>query len=129
MEPYPEWNEMVFYRWGYARVKALDASTLEWEWVNGFDTQRYDKMKITQNLTFSDAGVDSWVLPADVDTSSTGGDDDDEDLSTGALVGIYLAGALAIAVVSVGLYVLISKQVTRENNDANDMNTGLVNNK
>lgn len=109
-EPYPEWNEMVFYRWGYARVKAVDAQTLEWEWLSGFDGERYDKMKITQNVTAS------WVLPEEEEDPSPSGEqeDDDDELSTGALVGIYVACAAAISVVSVGVYVLVTRQLRRE---------------
>jgi hypothetical protein len=123
VEPYPEWNEMVFYRWGYARVRAVDAFTLEWEWMSGIDNTRYDKMKITQNLT-----GDSWVLPAetdtDTDTSSSG---DNDDLSTGALVGIYVAAAVGISVLSIGLFVLVMKQLRRESSDENQsLNKNLI---
>lgn len=116
VEPYPSWNEMVFYRWGYARVTVTDANSLDWEWVSGFDNEVYDKVRITQNVT------DVWVLPETTTTSSdSGGGGDDDGLSTGALVGIYIACALVIAVVSVGLYIIVSKQMNRENSDSDNL--------
>jgi hypothetical protein len=119
VEPYPDWNEMVFYRWGYARVQAVDANTLEWEWIDGFDNEAYDKMRITQNVT------ESWVLPEDTTTTSDEGGDDDDGLSTGSLIGIYLASALVIAVVSIGVYVLVTRQISRESADDKLLNNGM----
>lgn len=118
VEPYPEWNEMVFYRWGYARVQAVDANTLEWEWVSGLDNEVYDKMRITQNVT------ESWVLPDDTTTSSDEEGNDDDGLSTGSMIGIYVASALVVSVVSIGLYTLVTKQMRRES----DVNEDLLKN-
>ena len=118
VEPYPEWNEMVFYRWGYARVTAVDANTLEWKWINGIDNEMYDRVKITQNLT------DSWELPESTSTSSDQSDDDD--MPAGVMAAIYAAAAIGISVVSIGAYVLISKQFYKENSDDHEMSTKLV---
>lgn len=32
--PYPEWCEMVMYKWGYTVVEAVNASYLTWIWKN-----------------------------------------------------------------------------------------------
>ena len=103
MEPYPEWNEMVFYRWGYARVQAIDANTLQWDWLDGVDNAVYDRMVITQNVT------DSWVLPESDTTTNSDGESDD--LSTGALVGIYVAAGIVIAFVSIVVFVAVSRKL------------------
>jgi hypothetical protein len=115
MEPYPEWNEMVTYRWGYARVQTVDANTLEWEWVDGLDNAVYDRMRITQNVT------DSWVLPESTDTSS----EDDDDISQAARIGIYLAVALGIAIVSITLYVFIAQKFIERQRSKSEMSERL----
>jgi len=42
----PVWNEMVFYKYGYARVEAVSANELQWEWVEGQSNIVYDRMAI-----------------------------------------------------------------------------------
>lgn len=82
VEPYPDWNEMVFYRYGYARVTAVNASYLDWEWVSSEDRVVYDKMVITQsdptkpwNLDGdNDVGNDDNTPPVD---DAAPADDDD----------------------------------------------------
>ena len=48
-EPPPEWNEQYFYKWGYARVTAVNASYLSWDWVESATGVVWDRMAITQS--------------------------------------------------------------------------------
>lgn len=48
MEPPPEWNEMYFYEYGYARVEAVNATYLKWDWVESSSGEVHDRMAITQ---------------------------------------------------------------------------------
>ena len=66
--PYPSWCESVFYRIGYARVSAVNSTYLNWEWVDSYDGNVYDRMVITQSDDFSK----SWTTGAD-QASSEGG--------------------------------------------------------
>ena len=34
VDPKPVWNELYFYEYGYARVTALSAERMDWEWIN-----------------------------------------------------------------------------------------------
>ncbi len=64
--PYPEWNEFVTYQWGYAIVTAVNASYLDWKWVNSIDGLVGDRMVVTQlnpNVL--------WVLPPSNSRSSS----------------------------------------------------------
>jgi len=55
--PYPVWNEMVMYEYGYARVEAVNATYLNWEWVNSQTLEIRDRMVITQTDP-----TQSWVV-------------------------------------------------------------------
>lgn len=46
--PPPDWNELFFYEWGYTRVRAVNATYLDWEWVNSQTNEIKDRMVITQ---------------------------------------------------------------------------------
>mmetsp|Transcript_110172 Transcript_110172/g.215975 ORF Transcript_110172/g.215975 Transcript_110172/m.215975 type:complete len:633 (+) Transcript_110172:7-1905(+) len=48
LEPPPVWNEMYMYEYGYARMTAVNASYLEWEWVENATGDVHDRMVITQ---------------------------------------------------------------------------------
>jgi len=48
--PYPDWNELTFYRYGYGRLESVDANTLTWEWVANNSTVM-DRVTITQVYT------------------------------------------------------------------------------
>jgi Iron/zinc purple acid phosphatase-like protein C len=71
--PRPEWNEMFFYKWGYARVVAHNSTYLTWEWVESSSGNVFDRMAISQITDFklnpywpepSDVDVgDDWFLP------------------------------------------------------------------
>jgi hypothetical protein len=52
--PSPDWNEMWFYRWGYARVTAINSTYLDWEWVESSTGIVYDHMVITQTVDFQE---------------------------------------------------------------------------
>jgi len=46
--PAPDWNEMFFYQYGYARVTAVNASYLDWKWLLGTTGEVLDHMVLTQ---------------------------------------------------------------------------------
>jgi hypothetical protein len=48
LEPPPVWNEMYMYEYGYARMNAVNATYLEWEWVESATGEVHDRMVITQ---------------------------------------------------------------------------------
>ena len=52
--PKPEWNEMFFYKWGYARVTVYSSTELYWEWVEASSGIVFDRMSITQVTDFKD---------------------------------------------------------------------------
>jgi hypothetical protein len=47
--PPPEWNELSFYKWGYARVTAYNGTYLGWEWVESSTGEVIDRMAIVQS--------------------------------------------------------------------------------
>lgn len=47
--PYPEWNEMVFYQYGYAKVTAVNATYLDWQWILNTNNEVLDHVVITQS--------------------------------------------------------------------------------
>jgi hypothetical protein len=49
VDPPPAWNELYFYEYGYARVTAVSASELKWEWINSESDEVMDRMIITQS--------------------------------------------------------------------------------
>jgi len=58
--PYPVWNEMVMYEYGYARVEAVNSTYLTWEWMNSQTMEIRDRMVITQS---ADPHA-TWSAPA-----------------------------------------------------------------
>jgi Iron/zinc purple acid phosphatase-like protein C len=64
--PGPDWNELFFYQWGYARVTALNSSYLNWEWVNSTTGIVIDHMMIYQ-----DDATQPWVTSANNDDDTT----------------------------------------------------------
>ena len=48
----PEWNEMFFYKWGYTRIIAINATNLSWEWVESSSGIICDRMAINQLIDF-----------------------------------------------------------------------------
>ena len=53
VDPPPDWNELSFYKWGYARVTAYNGSYLGWEWVESSSGSVIDRMAIVQSDNFS----------------------------------------------------------------------------
>ena len=49
VNPGPEWNELTFYVWGYTRVTAVNATYLDWQWVESSTGKVLDHMVITQD--------------------------------------------------------------------------------
>ena len=70
--PKPEWNEMFFYKWGYARVTVYSSTELYWEWVEASSGTVFDRMSITQvtdfkemphwNVTSQNNNTDDFIL-------------------------------------------------------------------
>jgi hypothetical protein len=50
---------MYFYKYGYARVEAVDATHLDWQWVEGASGTVYDHVSITQS---ADWNSQPWTL-------------------------------------------------------------------
>ena len=46
VDPPPDWNELCFYKWGYARVTAVNSTYLSWDWVESSTGQVWDRMAI-----------------------------------------------------------------------------------
>lgn len=61
--PPPEWNEMFFYKWGYARLTALNSTNLSWEWVESESGIVFDRMAISQITDFK--SNPHWILHED----------------------------------------------------------------
>lgn len=47
--PYPSWNEDVFYQYGYAKVTAVNATYLDWQWVLNSNNEVLDHFVLTQS--------------------------------------------------------------------------------
>lgn len=82
--PYPNWCEMVFYKFGYARVEAVNATYLTWDWVQSSDGQVLDRMSISQSGT-------KWTSADDSSDTTT--------LASGEKAAIYTAGALMVILI------------------------------
>lgn len=98
---HPEWNEMYVYYYGYARVTAVNASYLDWEWVNVYTGEVYDHMVITQNETALGQG---WTLSNDNNDENSKNSFWTTDLGIGAIVG---AGVGLLLLLLVGCVVMI----------------------
>jgi acid phosphatase type 7 len=88
LDPAPEWNELYVYEYGYARVRAVSASRLEWEFVSSESNLILDRMVILQSSRDS----------ASSSARST------KELSTGeeAAIGIFVS-LFIIVVVSINI--------------------------
>lgn len=109
VEPYPEWCEMVFYRYGYARVQSISASRLEWEWVSALDGVVYDKMVIEQSTNFSKP----WSIPEDENGKNSNNDDDNK-LSSLEKGFIITAIIVVVGALSIVAFVIVTKYVVRK---------------
>ena len=85
--PRPEWNEMFFYEYGYAKVTAVDASRLEWTWINSQTNEPMDNTVIIQSSR-----------------SSSGSNGNDDSLSPGEQAGITIASLLGLTAILFAVY-------------------------
>jgi hypothetical protein len=114
--PYPSWNEEVFYKFGYAVLKAVNSSYLSWEWIDNTNDQVFDRMVITQGDP-----TQPWIYPfPDTSTStaspSQGGSQSSKSQS------MLIALVIVLVVMIVGLivycaYVTILEKRKQLNND------------
>lgn len=87
IDPPPEWNELYFYEYGYARVTAVSASELRWEWINSESNEIMDRMIITQSSR-----------------ATTSGSADDNGLSVGEEAAIAVISIICFATISWFIY-------------------------
>eukprot|EP01035_Chromulina_nebulosa_P022753 gene22753-29460_t len=83
--PYPAWNEMVMYEYGYVIATAVNATYLNWEWFNSNTGLPGDHVVITQTTDWSEP----WVIPtpSSSSTSSSGNGGGLSILATALIVG------------------------------------------
>lgn len=92
----PPWSERVFFKYGYARLRAQSAHELVWEWVSNLDGAILDRMTIWQDDPHA-----PWHLPPPAHTGP---------ISGGAAAGIAVA---AVAVIAVAALVVHRSQTGR----------------
>jgi hypothetical protein len=68
VDPPPDWNELLFYRYGYGRLESVDANTLTWQWVANNGTVM-DRVTITQ--VYDDIPWGSNPNPSTTSSSTT----------------------------------------------------------
>lgn len=105
VDPYPEWCEKVFYRYGYAKVAAVNSSYLQWDWIDASDNQIYDRMVITQNTIFSSA----WVLTSSI---SDRDNDNDDELSDVVIAFIAIGCIFVFVFISLFAYRTLQSEFT-----------------
>jgi hypothetical protein len=88
VSPYPEWCEKVFYQYGYVKMSAVNASYLEWWWIDNSDNKVYDHVVVTQSDPYAD-----WVISDDSNVADDGSSSDN-DVS---IVAIIAVGAFFVA--------------------------------
>ncbi len=104
LTPPPAWTEAVFYKYGYARVTATNATHLDWQWVDCYTNQVLDHMVITQDSNISAP----WVLPLTSPASTTTSPSPAAVLSVGAAVGVALAVVVGVVMLGVGAWWVMS---------------------
>jgi hypothetical protein len=63
VSPYPEWCEKVFYQYGYVKMSAVNASYLEWWWIDNSDNKVYDHVVVTQSdSTAEPSSAPTWSM-------------------------------------------------------------------
>jgi hypothetical protein len=87
VDPPPAWNELYFYEYGYARVTAVSASRLEWEWISSETNEVMDRMVITQSSR---------------ESANSGGDD--SGLSVGESIAVLITIAISLSLSTVFIY-------------------------
>ena len=88
--PPPEWNELFFYEYGYAKVTAISPSELKWEWIMSESDEVVDTLIITQSSRAS--------------SSSSNGS-----LSPGTQAGVTIGALIGLSLILWALYVLVFK--------------------
>lgn len=95
IDPPPAWNELFFYRYGYAKVTAVNAERLEWEWIDSDTDEVIDKMVIIKNS--------EDTVPTS-STTPTPNSDDDKDLDSGIIAAIVICSVLGVVFIGSVLY-------------------------
>jgi hypothetical protein len=93
VSPYPDWCEKVFYQYGYVKMTAVNATYLEWWWIDNSDNKVYDHVVVTQSDPFAD-----WVITEDTDTSDDGSSGDNK-FSIIAIIAVgvfFVAGGIIV---------------------------------
>ena len=92
----PVWNELNFFKWGYAIIEAVDNTELTFRWVESSTEDVIDRMKITQADPALDSTPSTWACPGeDYIVCGNPTDDDpvtDDDGSTDLLTGLGIGG-------------------------------------
>ncbi len=85
----PVWNELNFFKWGYAIIEAVDNTELTFRWVESSTEEVIDRMKITQADPALSSTPSTWICPGKGYTvcEETGSDD-----SHGLLIGLGIGG-------------------------------------
>lgn len=93
LTPYPEWNEEVFQRWGYARAQALNDTVLDIEWVDSGDGVVYDHVVIIR----SDPAEDWRSKNGDSDENGWNALGQATQIAIIVIGGVFISSAVAIA--------------------------------
>jgi len=52
VSPPPSWNEKTFYKYGYAKLSAVNSTVLDWKWVHSLSGAVLDHLVLTQENPF-----------------------------------------------------------------------------
>jgi len=96
----PPYSEFVFFKYGYARMTALNATDMKWEWIHNEDGSIIDRVWLKQSANLTAP----WVLPASSNTPAS-------PLSGGAKAGIAIA--VVVLVLGAAGYFLWTKKCRR----------------
>jgi acid phosphatase type 7 len=59
----PAWNELVFFKWGYAIIEAVSNTELTFKWVDSSNNEVIDRMTITQKDPALESTSSMWECP------------------------------------------------------------------
>lgn len=94
VSPWPEWNEQVFYLWGYAIATAESASTLTWTWYNNTDDAVMYRVVMTQCDP-----TQPWDLNSTITCDETGNDSSDNNGNVAVIVTLCVLIPLALLLI------------------------------
>ncbi len=101
---FPAWNELTYYRWGYAIVEAQDEYTLSYQWIDNDSGEVVDRAIIYQsnpNQPFNGSATDD-------DLSPSSSDNNNNSLSQTSIIIIAAVGGVALFVaISFGVKYLL----------------------